>query len=123
MNDDIKRILKMVEEGKINSEQAEKLIEALKGSEIEKYENSEIQVSGKNLKVLINSHRGDSLNFKIPLRFAKGIIKATGKLPIKIEGNEDFDITPAIEAIQNEIPGVIYEARSHKGDTFEMVIE
>ncbi len=123
MNDEIKRILKMVEEGKINSEQAEKLIDAIKGNEIERIEASEIQANGKNLKVLINSRRGDSLNFKIPLKFAKGIIKATGKLPIKIEGKEDFDITPAIEAIQNEIPGKIYEAKSHKGDTFEMVIE
>ena len=123
MNDEIKRILKMVEEGKMTSEQAEKLIDAVKGNEIEKIESLEVQNSGKSLKVLINSRRGDSLNFKIPLRFAKGIIKATGKLPIKIEGKEDFDITPAIEAIQNETPGLIYEAKSHKGDTFEMVIE
>jgi hypothetical protein len=120
MNSEIKRILKMVEEGKISSDQAEELIDALGNNEPGTSETSKIE---KNLKVLVASRRGDSMNFKIPLKFAKNALKATGKLPFKIDAGDEIDIRPVIEAIENEIPGKIYELKSRKGDFIEMVIE
>lgn len=120
MKEEIKRILKMVEEGKITSDQASDLIDALK----ENQSNQEQPKSSeKNLKVNIISHKGKNVNVKFPLKFVKGIIKATGKMPVHINGSEEIDMKAFAEAIENEVTGKIVEINTKEGDYIEVVIE
>src|SRR4030095_14808204 len=120
MKEEIKRILKMVEEGKITSDQASELIEALK----EKEGRGEQPNSGeKNLKVNVRTHKGKTINVKLPLKFVKGIIKATGKMPVHINGGDEIDMKAVADAIENEITGKIAEVNTNHGDYIEVVIE
>jgi hypothetical protein len=121
MNEEIKRILKMIEDGKINAEQASELISALKEKEMppEQTKNS----SDRHLKVNIKSHNGKNINIKLPIKFVRGIIKATGKLPVHINGNQELDMKAISDAIEKEITGKIVELTSDEGDYIEVLIE
>ena len=120
MNEDIRRILKMVEDGKINSDQATELISALNNSDVTPAEN---KAWSKHLRVNVKSSEGKNINIKLPLKFVKGILKATGKLPMKIEGGEEIDMQVITDAIEHEISGKIVEVHTDKGDYVEVVIE
>lgn len=120
MNEEIKRILKLVEEGKINSDQATELIGALKDKETEPVDT---RSENKNLRVNVISHEGKKVNIKLPLKFVKSIMKATGKLPMKIQGSEEIDLQLLTNAIENEVSGKIVEVNTNSGDYIEVVIE
>jgi len=122
MNEEIKRILKLVEDGKLTSDLASELISALK----DKDTNAEEQPKGsvnRHLRVNVKSHDGKNINIKLPLKFVKGIIKATGKLPVHINGDQEIDMSAISEAIENDITGKIVELNSDAGDYVEVVIE
>jgi hypothetical protein len=53
----------------------------------------------------------------------RGIIKATGKLPVHINGNQEIDMKAISEAIENDITGKIVELNSNEGDYIEVLIE
>jgi ABC-type Fe3+-hydroxamate transport system substrate-binding protein len=120
MNEEIKRILKLVEEGKINSDQASELIDALKQNITQVEEKKS---NGKYLKVNITSAEGKNINVKLPLKFVKSVIKATGKLPMKIQGSEEIDLQLVAEAIENEVDGNIVELNTNSGEHIEVTIE
>ncbi|RKZ04411.1 MAG: hypothetical protein DRQ04_01035 [Candidatus Hydrothermota bacterium] len=81
MSEEIKKVLKMVEEGKLSSEEGARLISAIK-------EREKKEIRGKYLRISIEDG-GDRLNIKIPLKLArwaakfipeeKGIIQINGK--------------------------------------------
>ncbi len=120
MNEEIKRILKLLEDGKINSEQAENLIEAIK----ENSAPAENQTTAdRSLKINIHRDGKNKLNLTVPIRFARAILRATGKLPVKIEGIKDVDLKLLKEAIEKEAPGKILTVNSQEGNTVEMIIE
>jgi len=121
MNEEIKRILKMVEEGKLSSDQASELISALKEKETDSGQTK--SSIDKQLKVNIKSHNGKNVNIKLPIKFVKGIIKATGKLPVHINGNQEIDMKAISDAIENDITGKIVELNSSEGDYIEVLIE
>lgn len=121
MNEEIKRILKMVEDGKISADQASELISALKDKETQSEQPK--SSADKHLKVNIVSHNGKNVNIKLPIKFVKGIIKATGKLPVHINGNQEIDMKTISDAIENDITGRIVELTSNEGDHIEVVIE
>jgi uncharacterized protein Veg len=121
MNEEIKRILKMVEDRKINSDQAAELISAIKDKETDSGQQKSSK--DKHLKVNIKSHNGKNINIKLPIKFVKGIIKATGKLPVHINGNQEIDMKAISEAIENDITGKIVELNSNEGDYIEVLIE
>jgi hypothetical protein len=122
MNEEIKRILRLVEEGKINSEQASDLINALK-SEGGAEKAAIAQKTDRHLKVNITSSKGKNLNIKLPVKFVKGIIKATGKLPVHINGDQEINMQVISEAIENDVTGKIVEMHTNNGDYLEVVIE
>ena len=126
MNDEIKRILKLLEDGKINSVQASELIEALgtdKNKQDDIKHDEQKGETGKNLKVNIKTRKGENINLKFPLKFIKGIIKATGKIPLHINGSEEFDMKVLSEAIENNTTGKILELNSNSGDFVEIIIQ
>ena len=122
MNEEIKRILKLVEEGRLTSDQALELISALKEKDAAP-EDQPKSGFNRQLKVIVKSHDGKNVNIKLPLKFVKGIIKATGKLPVHINGDQKIDMDAISEAIENDICGKIVELNSDTGDFVEVVIE
>lgn len=140
MNDEISRILKMVEEGKINAEQGTQLIQALGTSEpVENVVNSERESESsfdkesflrndfkaapgdKFLQVRVLSAEGDKVKINLPINFVKGILKVTGKLPmIQADQLEGIDVPELMEtimaAIESDLTGRLVDVESVKGD-------
>ena len=138
MNEEVSRILKMVEEGKINSEEAMQLIEALNGESKEFIILDKVAPNNNNhtnskthykmLKIKIKSKGNDNANINIPLRFVSGMIKTFGRIPnVNVDGMEDVDMDAMtqsiLDAIDNGMDGKIVDIQSGDGDTVEIVIE
>lgn len=127
MNEEVLRILKMVEEGKISSDKAQELIEALKDTSISTSVNviHEEDIMNKMLKIKVNSHEGDDVNVNLPIKLIKTMLKSLGKLPIDngIKGMENIDLNIISDAIDNGLCGKIIDVHSANGDVVEVVIE
>lgn len=137
MNEEVLRITKLLEEGKINAEQAAALISALQQQNTSGNDNAQqtaekramleedmasAQIPGqKMLQVRVLSESGDKVKVNLPLNFVKGILKATGKLPmIQEELMEGVDMEQLMEsitlAIDQDLNGRIVDVESAKGD-------
>ncbi len=144
MKEEISRILKMVEEGKLNSEQAAMLIEALKnddrGSTVEAVYEEVSKEAGANfdkeafmrndfkgvqgekfLQIRVLSGDGDRVKINLPINFVKGILKVTGKLPmIHAEQLEGVDVAEMMDvimaAIENDLTGRLVDVETANGD-------
>jgi hypothetical protein len=129
MNEEMLKILKMVEEGKITSEKAEQLIEALntKSTSIEPLQNTsnDTEIINKMLKIKVTSHGGDDVNVNLPVKFIKTMLKTVGKIPItdNIKGMENLDLNLISDAIDNNLSGKIVDVKSANGDLVEVSIE
>jgi hypothetical protein len=124
MNESINKILKMVEEGKIDAAKAAELIGAINTKNEEEAAAPKTQ-SEKMLKIKVFSGAGEKLNIKLPIKFIKTGLKAFGKIPINIDGTEEqrIDVQSIAYAIENDIEGKIVECCTNKGDNIEVVIE
>lgn len=123
MSDDIKRILKLLEEGKINSDQASELIDAVKEEKsITQTGIQRTDIKDKNLKINVLKEGKNKVNLSIPLRFAKAIMKATGKLPVKVHGIKDIDLKVLKTAIETGSDGRILDFKTDEGHQVEMII-
>ncbi|NFG62632.1 MULTISPECIES: hypothetical protein [unclassified Clostridium] len=129
MNEEMSKILKMVQEGKITSEKAEQLIEALntKSTSIETLGNTsnDTDIINKMLKIKVTSHEGDDVNVNLPIKFIKTMLKTIGKIPIadNIKGMENLDLNLISDAIDNNLSGKIVDVKSANGDLVEVSIE
>jgi hypothetical protein len=123
MNENISKILKMVQEGKLDADKAAELIEAIKTKEESTETKPKIE---KMLKIkVITADEGEKVNVKFPIKFIKASLKAFGKMPINIDGENKnkIDMQAISDAIENEIDGKIVECCTKKGDNVEIVIE
>ncbi|MGH4120591.1 SHOCT-like domain-containing protein [Clostridium sp.] len=134
MNEEMLKILKMVQEGKIDSEKAMQLIEALKGENKEPFTlektlyNTSSKKNPKMLKIRIRSTENDILNITLPLKFVSGMIRTFGRIPsLNVDGMEGVDIDEMtqsiLEAIDGGMDGKIVDIKSGNGDIIEVVIE
>lgn len=128
MREDILKVLKMVEEGKVKSEEALKLIEAM-GVE-EEMEPRERKPS--ILRVKVEDEDGTKVNVNVPLKLAKIALKLIpkgilGKLKIG-----DLELQPELERIDpdelisalSEVPeGKIVEVKEPGGTLVEIMVE
>lgn len=127
MKEEISKILKMVEEGKIDAEKASEMISLLNNSKKENLtiENVETTNINKMLKVKVLSLKGDNVDVNIPIKFVKKILDACGRIPYldgdKFEG--EIDLVMIAEAINNDITGKIVEVKTAEGDIVEVSIE
>ncbi|MBK5240820.1 hypothetical protein [Clostridium sp.] len=134
MNEEMLKILKMVQEGKIDSDKAMQLIEALKGEIKEPFTlektvyNTSSKKKPKMLKIRIRSTENDILNITLPLKFVSGMIRTFGRIPsLNVDGMEGVDIDEMtqsiLEAIDAGMDGKIVDIKSGNGDIIEVVIE
>ncbi|KGK89518.1 hypothetical protein [Clostridium sp. HMP27] len=123
MKEEVKRILKMVEEGKIDSERATELIEALdKSSSAQQLTVS--QNLDKMLKVRVLSSTNDTVNVNVPVKFLKAIGNAVNNIKIPgVSEQEGIDIKMIMEAIDSGLEGKIVDVKSSNGDIVEVSIE
>ena len=120
MKEEITRILKMVEEGKIDSTKASELIEALNGV---KQEAIMVNNSEKMLKVRVVDE-DDTVNVTLPLKFVKAMGGAVTKMPgMKEAEREGLDIKAILEAIDHGLEGKIVDIKSSDGSLVEVIIE
>lgn len=122
MNDEIMKVLKMMEEGKIDAQKAGELIEVLNAS---KNNVPEVINSDKMLKIRVNSQNGDNVNINIPVKFIRTIGGAIKRIPKVegVEGMEDVDIQAILQAVSDGLDGKIVDVKSEKGDNVEIVVE
>lgn len=123
MKEEVKRILKMVEEGKIDSDKASELIEA-----IDKPANvQQLPASGnldKMLRVRVLSATKDTVNVNVPVKFLKAIGNAVNNIKIPgVSDQEGIDIKMIMEAIDSGLEGKIVDVKSGNGDIVEVSIE
>ncbi len=125
MKEEVRAILKMLEEGKIDSDGAADLIAAL-GEEEKEAKTAPVGNSGKMFKVKVRSEEGDNVDVRLPINFVKSILHSMGKIPgIPMDGDKRFDIDldMVAHAIEHEIGGKIVDVKSKNGDIVEVVIE
>lgn len=125
--EDKKRILKMVEEGKITAEEAIGLLDVLdtnKKCEVvandEKFEDDDffdIKNDGKRGKMLyvrVKSQDGSTVKINIPLEFIK-IMGGIGSMYSDQLEKHNIDIAKLMDAIDNGFVGRIVEVEDGKG--------
>jgi hypothetical protein len=126
MREDVLRVLKMIEEGKVDAEKGAQLIEALKGKdEGGDLGKKQAATDEKFFRVRVDSKTGDKVNVNIPLNLIKSVIGSVGgKFPIKAEGYEgSIDMEIIKQALDNDITGRIVDVESANGDKVEVYIE
>lgn len=127
MKEEISKILKMIEEGKIDADKASEMISLLNSTEkksvdVQILENTNIN---KMLKVKVFSVKGDNVDVNIPIKFVKKVLDACGKIPY-LDGDKfggEIDLVMIAEAINSDITGKIVEVKTADGDTVEVSIE
>ena len=123
MKEDVMRIMKMVEEGKINAEKGSELIEALNGNKLSEKFVVNNSNEGMMLKIKVKSSTNDNVNIKLPINFIKGVLASCGKLPMNVKGMEGIDIDMLVQAIDSGLTGRIVDVQTGDGDIVEVVIE
>ncbi|MBU3074869.1 SHOCT-like domain-containing protein [Clostridium estertheticum] len=123
MNEEVMRVLKMLEEGKIDSQKAGELIEVLNATK--KIVPVTANNADKILKIKVNSSTGDNVNVNIPVKFIKTLGSAIKRIPKVegVEGIEDIDIQAILQAVGEGLDGKIVDVKSEKGDIVEIVVE
>ncbi len=123
MQGEVKRILKMVEEGKIDTEKATELIEAL-NSQPEQQQLAKMANSDKMLRIRVISGTEDNVNINVPISFLKAIGTAVNNIKIPgVSEQEGIDIRMIMEAIDSGLEGKIVDVKTGNGDLVEVTIE
>ena len=90
MNEERKRILDMLAEGKITAEDAEKLLSALSGEKEDSTGGTEKSASLKYLRVMVepgpSSDHHDRVNIRVPLKLIRAGLKLTSFIPKDAQG-------------------------------------
>lgn len=85
MNEERKKVLEMLAEGKISVDEAERLLEALKKKGTESSPQTALTESLNNLPkylfVKVDAVDGDKVNIRVPLKLVKAGIKLQALLP------------------------------------------
>ena len=130
MKEEITKVLTMVQEGKLDSDEATELIQALKEKE-----SAPATVKGSNyldkmLKIRVISEEGDKVNVNLPLRLIKIALKTglsiASAIPESARYVKDInvlDVELILEAIENELSGQIVDIETEKGEKVSVVIE
>ncbi len=123
------RVLKMVEEGKINAVEALKLLEALGNSnetfgEVVRVRKEEDVEKGRFLRIKITSNE-ENLNFTIPLGLVSMGINMVNQFGVdinKVEGFKQVNFEEVIKQIEKGAMGKIIDIKT-ENESIEIFIE
>lgn len=116
MKEEIKKILKMVEEGKLKAEEAEKLLDAL-------LEPGKKVSSRKFLKIKIEDVGGDKVNVVLPLGLVKLATRFIPKDKKELLEEKDIDLDEILSAIKEETQGEIVNIQDADGSVVKIWVE
>ncbi|MGM0508050.1 MAG: SHOCT-like domain-containing protein [Fusobacteriota bacterium] len=128
MNEEKKKILEMLESGKISAQEAAELLEAVG----EEKENKELldtsklseEYAKKYLRVRVYDQNDDTkVKINIPIKLVKAGLSIAKNFGADLEGVNlsDRDIDMIIEAIENEVEGEIVNIEADEGKTIVKV--
>lgn len=136
MNDEVEKVLKMVDERKISYDQGAKLIASINKSKKEETsiydfhkESADKQFYGeKMLKINILSSKGDKINLILPIKVVKIILKSKSKInKLNVKDSKGVDSEAIkeliITAIKKGTEGKIVDLKTPQGDIIEIIIE
>ena len=94
MNEERRKILDMLAEGKINTDEAEKLLAAISSEESgEKKSQSELSSEKQSLKYLRvvvepapDNKDGEKVNIRVPMKLMRAGIKLASLVPVDVQG-------------------------------------
>ncbi len=120
MEDEIRKVLNLVKEGKISPEEGEKLILAIK----ESIKHSQSTKKGKFLRIQIQDGN-DKLNIKVPILLIKLGLKFVPQETFKVELNGRKVEIPAEEVIDELLEGTteLVELEDENGAFIKIWIE
>jgi hypothetical protein len=119
MREEVKQILKMVEEGRITAEEAEKLIDVLKpddggGTSLISSTDDDY---GKFLRIKVVENGNDKVNVNVPLLLVEVGIKLATQLGAeyepKLQALKDIDFNEILNSIQNGAQGKLVEVEDN----------
>lgn len=124
MKEEVKRILKMVEDGKIDLDKASELIEAINKTNNTLQQLPISENPEKMLKVRVFSATKDVVNVNVPVKFLKAIGNAVNNIKIPgISEADGIDVKMIMESIDSGLVGKIVDVKSSNGDIIEVSIE
>ncbi|MGM0410031.1 MAG: SHOCT-like domain-containing protein [Bacillota bacterium] len=103
MTDERKRILQMLEEGKIDVDEANDLLSTLEGkNNVEKKKNHS---KAKSIKILVEENGKEQVNISIPMVIAKSFMKFIPKSAQKSLNKQNIDVEEIFNSIDSESNG------------------
>jgi hypothetical protein len=123
MQEEVKRILKLVEEGKIDADKATELIETL-NSQPAAQQLPKSATGDKMLRIKVISEKADNVNVNVPVSFLKSIGNAVNNIKIPgVSEQEGINIKMIMDAIDSGLEGKILDVKTGNGDFVEIIIE
>lgn len=127
MNDEIRRILTMVENGKLTSDQAAVLSDSFEEKIEKKPLLEDSPYLNRLLKVRVHSETNDNINVNVPIRLVKVLLQTgigiASKIPQAQTYTENIDVELLLAAIDSELVGEIVNAKLANGDSINIYVE
>ncbi len=115
MKEEIKKILKMVEEGKITAEEGYRLIDALMPQNT--------SAKKRFLKIYVESEEGDVVNIKVPFSLIKFGIRFIPKDKYEIIKSQNIDLEEILSSLSDDFEGELVDIKSEDGDIVKIWVE
>lgn len=126
MNEEMERILRMVEEGKITSTEGTELIKLIKEDDGASPVH-DTAYSKKSVRIKVLSNDVPKVNLTVPLQLVQVLINIgkgiTSAIPDAEKYIQDVDLDIIMEAIEQQIEGNIVDLETEEGDRVLISIE
>ncbi|HLS22561.1 MAG TPA: hypothetical protein VK037_01450 [Pseudogracilibacillus sp.] len=125
MSNEIEKVLRLVEEGKINAKEGARLIELIKAPKDTKATKE--RPTNKSLRIKVFEQDSQQINVTIPIRLVQVLLKlGKGIATVIPESNKyitEEDVDAIAEAIEQQVEGEIINITSDEGERFIISIE
>lgn len=125
MNEEITKVLRMVEEGKIDSEEGAELINLIKEKDSTSFETS--NYSKKFIRIKVLQDDIPKVNITIPLKLIQVLLNIGKGIASTVPDAEkylkDVDLDVITEAIEQQIEGNIVDLETEEGERVLISIE
>ncbi|GIO26630.1 hypothetical protein [Ornithinibacillus bavariensis] len=127
MKQEIAKVIRMMEEGKIDAEKATELISLLKEKEESGSTAKSTSYLDKTLKIRIKSEENDQVNVNLPIRLFQVLLRAghgiASSIPEVEKYVKDLDVDLILAAIDQELEGRIVDISTNNGDKIDVYVE
>lgn len=123
MNEEKRKILKMLAEGAIGAEEAATLIDALEHGEAEEAARAQPRSEARKLRIRIEEASGKEFNVSVPLglvRLARRLVPS--ELAARV-GEGGFDLEAILEAAEGGADGEILRMEEASGAEIVITVE